>query len=103
MSDERLGSSFDVIGTDRHSDASATDSATGKNPGHMHSLNRQGPLSEWMNSECRHPEQRLARLGARLAFVMGAHRRLGALPRHRPIGAASFRPKDLFVLAIGRR
>jgi hypothetical protein len=56
----------------------------------MHSLNRQGPLSEWMNSECRHPEQRLARLGARLAFVMGAYRRLGALPRHRPIGAASF-------------
>ena len=45
----------------------------------MHSLNRQGPLSEWMNSECRHAEQGLARLGARsiqrtaerLGFVMG--------------------------------
>jgi hypothetical protein len=69
----------------------------------MHSLNRQGPLSEWTNSECRHPEQGVARVGASLAFVMGAHRRLGALPRHRLIGAVSSRPKDLFVLAIGRR
>jgi len=51
----------------------------GKKRGHVHSLNKQGPLSVWMNSEWRHHEQRLARLASRsiqriaerLGFVMG--------------------------------
>ena len=40
--------------------------ATGKNRGHLHSLNRHGPVSLWMNSEWRHQEQAEARLGSRL-------------------------------------
>ena len=53
-------------------------SSTGKNRGHLHVLNRHGPVSVWMNSEWRHPEQGLARHASRsiqrtadrLAFVM---------------------------------
>jgi hypothetical protein len=45
----------------------------------LHSLNKQGPLSVWTNSEWRHHEQRLARLASRsiqriaesMGFVMG--------------------------------
>ena len=36
-------------------------SATRKNRGHVHALNRHGPVSAWMNSEWRHPEQWVAR------------------------------------------
>jgi hypothetical protein len=94
-SDARMGSSFDVIEDDPH--PGFQPQATGKNLGHLHSLNRHGPLSEWMNSECRHQEQGLARLASRsiqrtadrLALVMGTHRRLCALQRHRLDGAAS--------------
>ena len=53
-------------------------STTGKNRGHVHALNRHGPVSAWMNSEWRHPEQGVARhaprsiqrTADRLAFVM---------------------------------
>lgn len=41
-------------------------SATGKYCGHLHSLNRHGPGSVWMNSECRHHEQEEAKLASRL-------------------------------------
>jgi hypothetical protein len=39
--------------------------AIGRNLGHLHSLYRHGPLSPWMNSECRHQEQAVARLASR--------------------------------------
>ena len=41
------------------------DSTMGKKRGHLHSLNKQGPLSVWMNSEWRHDEQGLPRLASR--------------------------------------
>jgi hypothetical protein len=40
-------------------------SATGKNRGHLHSVNRHGPVSVWMNSEWRHEVQGLAKLASR--------------------------------------
>jgi hypothetical protein len=74
----------------------------------VHSLNKQGPLSEWMNSECRHHEQRLARLASRsiqriaerLGFVMAlpvgrvCHIDIGSL------GSPLSRSKDLSCLVI---
>ena len=55
------------------------DSTTWKKLGHLHSLNKQGPLSVWMNSEWRHDEQGLPRLASRsiqriaesMGFVIG--------------------------------
>jgi hypothetical protein len=69
----------------------------------VHSLNKQGPLSVWTNSEWRHPEQRLARLASRsiqriaerLGFVMAlpvgrvCHIDIGSL------GSPLSRSKDL--------
>jgi hypothetical protein len=77
---------------------SGADSTTGKKHGHVHSLNKQGPLSEWMNSEWRHHEQRLARLAPRsiqrieerLGFVMGTLRRSCVPHTHRLFGVAAF-------------
>jgi hypothetical protein len=80
----------------------------GKKRGHAHSLNKQGPLSVWMNSECRHHEQRLARLASRsiqriadrLGFVMAlpvgrvCHIDIGSL------GSPLSRSKDLSWLVI---
>ena len=53
-------------------------SATGKNRGHLHALNRHGPVSVWMNSEwrqqehgvARHASRSIQRTADRLAFVM---------------------------------
>jgi hypothetical protein len=69
----------------------ASGSATGKKRGHLHSLNRHGPLPVWMNSPCRHQEQALARLASRsiqrtaerFRSDMETHRRLRVLQRHR--------------------
>jgi hypothetical protein len=69
----------------------------GKKREHVHSLNKQGPLSVWMNSEWRHHEQRLARLASRsiqriaerLGFVMGTPRRSCVPHRHRLFGVAA--------------
>ena len=80
----------------------------GKKRGHLHSLNKQGPLSLWMNSEWRHHEQRLARLASRsiqriterLGFVMAlpvgrvCHLDIGSL------GSPLSRSKDLSCLVI---
>lgn len=76
---------------------SGADSAMGKKRGHVHSLNKQGPLSVWMNSEWRHHEQRLARLESRsiqriaerLGFVMGTPCRSCVPRRHRLFGVAA--------------
>ena len=96
------------VGDSSADSPSGADSTMGKKRGHVHSLNKQGPLSVWMNSEWRHHEQRLARLASRsiqriaerLGFVMAlpvgrvCHLDIGSL------GSPLSRSKDLSCLVI---